>query len=154
MGMPSRPRSSIAGTSLFAVTFLGLSTGYAYLDPEGLDRFLGGGAGQPLCSASGSLPCSDTMPAAPCPLLLVDEEADACVMPGGETTPDHATVPATDAPLLDCCKGSVSRGALLRASTSVATPDTPKGPESPSLEDEATPSAPNEAPAPHSDTQE
>jgi hypothetical protein len=141
-----RPRSSIGGTSLFAVTFLGLSTGYAYLHPEGIDRLLGGGTGQSSCSISTDFaPCDDPRPADTCDLLMADEEANACLAPVDDAGLDGPAGPSDNA-LLDCCQGSVSRGALLRASISGATDD-PKPLALPALDADAAPSAQDDASA-------
>ncbi|MEW4570483.1 hypothetical protein AB1L88_21675 [Tautonia sp. JC769] len=132
MGLLTHPRRPIGGTSLFAVTFLGLSTGYAYLHPEGLDRLFGEGTGQPACSVSsgsGALPCDAEAPplAESCGPLMADEDTKACLVPPAEQGLDDPTASPGAAPL-DCCQGGISRGTLLRAPASSTSTDDPGSP--------------------------
>ncbi|WP_169976959.1 hypothetical protein [Tautonia rosea] len=133
MGLISRPRTSIAGTSLCAVAVLGLSTGFAYLNPDGIDRLLGGGTGESSCSVSSAFPCSVEIADDPC-CLMTDEESEACLVP--EESPPSPPSETAGVPL-DCCQGGASRGALLLASTSTAEATTPKADAPPVIEDDS-----------------
>lgn len=155
MRIPSRPRGSIAGTSLFALTFLGISAGFAYLNPEGLDRLLGGATDHPSCSAAGPVPCFDTMPTDACCLLPADEEPQLCFVPQVEAELVDAISPDAGAdPALDCCQGGLSRGALLGSSTPATPLDDLDQADSQTLADEAISTAQDETPIERLDAHE
>lgn len=104
-----RSRSPVAGTSLFALALLGLSTAFAYMNPDGVERLTGGvldGTSSSSCGTPNSI-----------------ASAPSCAPSGpneGPGLPLCSPIAEDESLFPDCCVGGVSRGALLLASTRAA----------------------------------